>query len=56
MIYKLCICVLFFSSIRALKGGKGEDVDISAPVGICVTTDDGRVLGNIAQVYGGAGE
>lgn len=42
------ICVLFFS-IRALKGAKGEDVEISAPVGIYVTTDDGRTLGNITQ-------
>lgn len=38
-----------FFSIRALKGAKGEDVEISAPPGICVTTDDGRTLGNITQ-------
>lgn len=42
----MCIFVLFFS-IRALKGAKGGDVEISAPVGICVTADDGRALGNI---------
>ncbi|XP_060777419.1 GTP-binding protein 10 isoform X2 [Neoarius graeffei] len=35
------------SSIRALKGAKGGDVEISAPIGICVTTDDGRVLGEL---------
>ncbi|MCJ8728914.1 hypothetical protein PDJAM_G00009960 [Pangasius djambal] len=35
------------SSIRALKGAKGEDVEISAPIGICVTTDDGRALGEL---------
>lgn len=40
--------VLFFS-IRALKGAKGENVEISAPIGIYVTTDDGRTLGSITQ-------
>ncbi|XP_076826794.1 GTP-binding protein 10 [Brachyhypopomus gauderio] len=35
------------SSIRALKGAKGEDVEISAPVGITVTTDEGCVLGQL---------
>ncbi|XP_026867327.2 GTP-binding protein 10 [Electrophorus electricus] len=35
------------SSIRALKGAKGEDVEISVPVGIRVTTDNGQVLGQL---------
>ncbi|XP_062847065.1 GTP-binding protein 10 [Trichomycterus rosablanca] len=35
------------SSIRALKGSKGEDVEISVPVGISVTTDEGRMLGEL---------
>ncbi|KAF4088451.1 hypothetical protein AMELA_G00083490 [Ameiurus melas] len=35
------------SSIRALKGAKGGDVEISAPVGICVTADDGKALGEL---------
>lgn len=35
------------SSIRALKGAKGADVEIFAPVGICVTADDGRPLGEL---------
>ncbi|TTB12804.1 GTP-binding protein 10 [Bagarius yarrelli] len=35
------------SSIRALKGAKGADVEILAPVGICVTADDGRTLGEL---------
>ncbi|XP_066538535.1 GTP-binding protein 10 isoform X2 [Hoplias malabaricus] len=33
------------SSIRALKGAKGQDVQVFAPVGISVTTDNGRILG-----------
>ncbi|KAG7335732.1 hypothetical protein KOW79_000425 [Hemibagrus wyckioides] len=37
----------FNSSIRALKGAKGGDVEIVAPTGICVTTDDGRLLGEL---------
>ncbi|KAM3873322.1 GTP-binding protein 10 [Diretmus argenteus] len=35
------------SSIRALKGEKGKDEEIYAPVGITVTTDDGKVLGEL---------
>lgn len=31
--------------MRALKGQKGEDKEISAPVGITVTTDKGKILG-----------
>ncbi|KAM8735646.1 GTP-binding protein 10 [Acanthopagrus schlegelii] len=35
------------SSVRALKGQKGEDKEISAPVGITVTTDKGKILGDL---------
>ncbi|AWO96603.1 putative GTP-binding protein 10 [Scophthalmus maximus] len=35
------------SSIRALKGEKGKDQEIFAPVGITVTTEDGRILGDL---------
>lgn len=42
----ICTSVLFLS-IRALKGAKGGDVEIVAPTGIYVTTDGGRLLGNV---------
>lgn len=35
------------SSVRALKGMKGDDRLIFAPVGITVTTDNGKVLGEL---------
>ncbi|XP_072535134.1 GTP-binding protein 10 [Salminus brasiliensis] len=35
------------SSIRALKGAKGNDVQVSAPVGISIITDEGRMLGEL---------
>ncbi|XP_030604988.1 GTP-binding protein 10 [Archocentrus centrarchus] len=35
------------SSVRALKGDGGKDKEILAPVGITVTTDDGRTLGDL---------
>ncbi|XP_034030705.1 GTP-binding protein 10 [Thalassophryne amazonica] len=35
------------SSVCALKGDKGKDQEILAPVGITVTTDDGRVIGDL---------
>ncbi|XP_062254785.1 GTP-binding protein 10 [Platichthys flesus] len=35
------------SSVRALRGEKGKDLEILAPVGITVTTDDGRILGDL---------
>ncbi|XP_051575947.1 GTP-binding protein 10 [Myxocyprinus asiaticus] len=35
------------SSIYALKGAQGEDAQVFAPTGICVTTDDGRFLGEL---------
>uniref|UniRef100_A0A4W6BPJ8 GTP-binding protein 10 n=1 Tax=Lates calcarifer TaxID=8187 RepID=A0A4W6BPJ8_LATCA len=35
------------SSVRALKGEKGKNAEILAPVGITVTTDDGRKLGDL---------
>ncbi|XP_052000463.1 GTP-binding protein 10 [Xyrauchen texanus] len=40
-------CVGSNSSIHALKGAKGEDARVFAPTGICVTTDDGRFLGEL---------
>ncbi|XP_037532217.1 GTP-binding protein 10 [Nematolebias whitei] len=50
------------SSIRALKGVKGSDKEILAPVGITVTTDDGKIIGDlnalgdrVMVVKGGAG-
>lgn len=38
------------SSVRALKGQKGEDKVILAPVGISVTTDEGKVIGELNAV------
>uniref|UniRef100_A0A1A8M8K3 GTP-binding protein 10 n=1 Tax=Nothobranchius pienaari TaxID=704102 RepID=A0A1A8M8K3_9TELE len=35
------------SSVRALKGEKGKDIEIVAPAGITVTTDDGSVIGDL---------
>ncbi|XP_052435412.1 GTP-binding protein 10 [Carassius gibelio] len=35
------------SSIHALRGAKGEDTQVLAPVGISVTSDDGRILGEL---------
>lgn len=35
------------SSVQALKGARGKDCSIPAPVGITVTTDDGRLIGNL---------
>ncbi|KAK2903096.1 hypothetical protein QQF64_010004 [Cirrhinus molitorella] len=35
------------SSIHALRGNKGEDTQVFAPVGISVTTDDGRIIGEL---------
>lgn len=35
------------SSVRALKGERGKDEEIQAPVGITVTTDDGKILGEL---------
>lgn len=35
------------SSIRELKGQRGNDVEILAPVGITVTTDDGKIIGEL---------
>lgn len=33
------------NSVHALKGERGQDVEIMAPVGITVTTDGGKSLG-----------
>uniref|UniRef100_V9KYH1 GTP-binding protein 10 n=1 Tax=Callorhinchus milii TaxID=7868 RepID=V9KYH1_CALMI len=38
------------SSIRSLKGKKGKDCEIYAPVGISVTTDKGKVIGHLNKV------
>lgn len=38
------------SGIRALKGTKGEDKEIFAPVGISVTTDEGKIIGELNVV------
>ncbi|KAE8288802.1 GTP-binding protein 10 [Larimichthys crocea] len=35
------------SSTRALKGERGKDKEILAPVGIAVTTDDGKIIGDL---------
>ncbi|XP_028327159.1 GTP-binding protein 10 [Gouania willdenowi] len=35
------------SSIRALKGEKGKNVELLVPVGIIVTNDNGQVLGHL---------
>lgn len=37
--------MFFMSSVRALKGERGKDVEIVAPVGVTVTTDDGKKFG-----------
>ncbi|XP_022051699.1 GTP-binding protein 10 [Acanthochromis polyacanthus] len=35
------------SSVRALKGERGKDEEVQAPVGITVTADDGRTIGDL---------
>ncbi|KAK5862301.1 hypothetical protein PBY51_017712 [Eleginops maclovinus] len=35
------------SSVRALKGERGKDQEILAPVGITVTADDGKIIGDL---------
>ncbi|KAM9723173.1 GTP-binding protein 10 [Menidia menidia] len=35
------------SSVRALKGEKGTDTEVLAPVGITVTSDYGRIIGDL---------
>lgn len=37
--------MFFMNSVHALKGERGQDVEIVAPVGVTVTTDDGKKLG-----------
>lgn len=37
--------MFFMNSVQALKGERGQDVEIMAPVGVTVTTDDGKKLG-----------
>lgn len=43
--YLVCVNFIFIDSVRALKGERGKDEEILAPVGITVTTDDGKILG-----------
>lgn len=38
-------CFAVFVSVRALKGEMGKVKEISAPIGITVTADDGKILG-----------
>lgn len=40
----VCEC-RFVNSVKALKGGKGKDIEILAPVGITVTSDSGKIIG-----------
>ncbi|XP_019747744.1 GTP-binding protein 10 [Hippocampus comes] len=35
------------SSVRSLKGQRGNDTEILVPVGVTVTTDDDRILGDL---------
>lgn len=44
----------FIYSVRALKGERGKDIEIFAPVGITVTSDDGRKLGMFFFLNGDA--
>ncbi|XP_061442180.1 GTP-binding protein 10 [Rhineura floridana] len=37
------------SSVAALRGGKGKDCEVNVPPGISVTTDDGKVFGELNQ-------
>ncbi|KAK6490781.1 GTP-binding protein 10 isoform X1 [Huso huso] len=37
------------SGSQALKGDKGQDCEVYAPAGISVTTDDGKVIGELNQ-------
>lgn len=40
----MCL-ILSIDSVRALKGERGKDKEILAPVGITVTNDDGKIFG-----------
>lgn len=35
----------FFGRVSALKGSKGEDCEIPVPVGISVTDENGKIIG-----------
>ena len=39
------IIIIIVNSVQALKGNAGEDKEIMAPVGIVVTSDNGKTLG-----------
>lgn len=32
-------------SVRALKGDKGKDCEVDVPLGITITSDDGKKIG-----------
>ncbi|XP_043923462.1 GTP-binding protein 10 [Protopterus annectens] len=38
------------SSVRALKGEKGKDCEIHAPVGITIMTDEGKEIGELNKI------
>lgn len=38
------------SSVRSLKGERGEDCSVPAPVGITITTDKGTLIGNLDRL------
>ncbi|XP_075683754.1 GTP-binding protein 10 [Rhinoderma darwinii] len=40
-------CVGGNSSVRALKGPSGDDRQVDVPVGVVITTDDGRKMGEL---------
>lgn len=45
--------MLFINSVRSLKGERGQDREVFAPVGVTVTTDDNRKLGKLtAAMFG----
>ena len=39
--------VVYFSSKLHLLGAPGEDNVVKVPLGICVKTDTGQILGNV---------
>lgn len=51
---------VYLCSVSALKGSKGKDCEIPAPVGISVTDENGKVIGKCTVdskvVFGSCGE
>lgn len=41
-------CSVFFCRVSALKGSKGKDCEIPVPVGISITDENGKVIGECA--------